>query len=119
MPRPVTRVIFGRVKAYVAGGLQHVVSVPPRDGHKGDSGGVVTNLLDVGGDLLGDLIVTLLAVGGLGGVHLVDADDELLHSQGVSQESVLTSLAVLGDTSLKLTHTTSNDEHSTVGLEGG
>ena len=111
-----TQVIFGRVEAYVCRGLQHVVSMPPRDGHKGDSEGVVADLLDVGGDLLGDLIVTLLTVGGLGGVHLVDANNELLHSQGESQESVLTSLAVLGDTSLKLTHTTSNDEHSTVSL---
>ena len=54
----------------------------------------------------------------LGGVHLVDGNDELLDTEGVSEESVLTSLAILGDTSLELTSTGSDDENSAVGLGG-
>ena len=38
----------------------------------------------------------------LGGVHLVDSDDELLDSQGVSQQGVLSGLTILGDASLEL-----------------
>lgn len=90
--------------------------MPSRDGHKGNGGRVVANLLDVGGDLLLDLLKPLLAVGGLSRVHLVDSNNELLHSQSVGEESVLTGLAVLGDTSLKLTHTTSNNQHSAISL---
>ena len=47
----------------------------------------------------------VLAVGGLGGVHLVDTNDELLYSKGVGQQSVLSGLSVLGDTGLELTST--------------
>ena len=58
------------------------------------------------------------AITHLGGVHLVDGDDELLDTKGVGEEGVLTGLAILGDTSLELTSTGSNDENSAVGLGG-
>ena len=56
------------------------------------------------------------SLGPLGGVHLVDGDDELLDTKSVGEKSVLTSLAILGDTSLELTSTSSNDENSAVSL---
>jgi hypothetical protein len=54
----------------------------------------------------------------LGCVHLVDGDDELTYTEGESQESVLSGLSILGDTSLKLTSTGGNDENSAIGLGG-
>lgn len=54
----------------------------------------------------------------LGGVHLVDGDDELPDTEGEGKESVLSGLAILGDTSLELTGTTSNDKDGTVSLGG-
>ncbi len=50
-----------------------------------------------------------LAVGRLGGVHLVAGDDELLDPQGVGEQGVLPGLSVLGDASLELTHTLGNE----------
>lgn len=92
--------------------------MPARDGHEGNCGRVVADLLDVGADLLDDFIVAFLAVGGLCGIHLVDAHDELLHPQGVSQQGVLAGLPVLGDAGFKFTHTGSDDQDSTVSLGG-
>lgn len=54
----------------------------------------------------------------LGGVHLVDGNDELTDTKGEGEEGVLASLAILGDTSLELTSTTGNDENSTISLGG-
>ena len=54
----------------------------------------------------------------LGGVHLVDGDDELTDTKGEGKESVFTSLTILGDTGFEFTSTTSNDEDSTIGLGG-
>lgn len=92
--------------------------MPARDGHEGNCGWVVADLLDVGADLLDDLIVAFLAVGGLCGIHLVDAHDELLDPQGVSQQGVLAGLPVLGDAGFKFTDTGSNNQDSTVSLGG-
>ena len=52
----------------------------------------------------------------LGGVHLVDGDDELPDTEGEGKESVLASLTVLGDTGLELTSAGGNDENGAVGL---
>lgn len=68
---------------YIGAGLKHVVSIPAGNGHKGDGVRIVANLLDVGAHFLHDFLVTLLAVVWLGGVHLVDAHDELFYSQSV------------------------------------
>jgi len=92
--------------------------MPARDGHEGNCGWVVADLLDVGADLLDDLIVAFLAVGGLCGIHLVDAHDELLHPQGVSQQGMLASLPVLGDTGFKFTDPSRDDQDSAVSLGG-
>jgi hypothetical protein len=100
----------------VGGVVDHVVTVEARDGDESDSFGVVSDLLDEVGSLLDDLLETRL--GPLGGVHLVDGDDELLDTESVGEESVLTGLAILGDTSLELTSASSDDENSTVGLGG-
>ena len=54
----------------------------------------------------------------LGRVHLVDGDDELTHTEREGKESVLASLAILGDTGLELTGTTGDDEDSAVSLGG-
>jgi len=96
--------------------LQHVVSVEARDGHNGDSGWVVSNLLDIGRDFLANFLETSLGVFGLSAVHLVDGNNDLLDTKGEAQEHVLTGLTILGDTSLKLTSTSSNNQHGTISL---
>jgi hypothetical protein len=52
----------------------------------------------------------------LGGVHLVDSDDELTDTESEGQESVLASLTILGDTGLELTSSTGNDENGAISL---
>ena len=54
----------------------------------------------------------------LGGVHLVDGNNELPDTEGEGEESVLAGLAILGDTSLELTGTSGDDEDSAVSLRG-
>ena len=100
----------------VGADLDHVVSVEAGDGDEGNVLGVVADLLDETGGLLDDLLVT--GLGPLGGVHLVDGNDELLDTKGVGEKGVLTSLAILGDTSLELTSTGGNDENGAVSLGG-
>jgi hypothetical protein len=102
------------VPGAVGGNLKHVVAVEAGDGDEGNSLGVVADLLDEGGGLLDDLLETGLRP--LGGVHLVDGNDELLDTEGVGEQSVLTGLAILGDTSLELTSTGSDNEDSAIGL---
>lgn len=102
------------VPGAVGGGLQHVVAVETGDGDEGNGLGVVADLLDEVGGLLDDLLETGLRP--LGGVHLVDGNNELTDTEGVGKQSVLTGLAILGDTSLELTSTGGNDENSAIGL---
>lgn len=104
------------VPGAVGGGLKHVVAVESGDWDEGNGLGVVADLLDEGRGLLDDFVETLL--GPLGGVHLVDGDNELLDTQGVGEQSVLTGLAILGDTGLELTSTGGDDENGAVGLGG-
>ena len=54
----------------------------------------------------------------LGGVHLVDGNDELSYTQSECEESVFTGLAILGDTSFEFTSTSGNDEDSAISLGG-
>lgn len=100
----------------VGGVVDHVVTVETRDGDEGNSLGVVSNLLDEVGGFLDDLVEAIL--GPLGGVHLVDSDDQLLDTQGIGEQSVLAGLAIFGDTGFEFTGTGSNDEDSAVGLRG-
>merc|ERR1719438_717852 len=90
------------VPGHVGRGLNHVVAVPSGDGHEGNCSWVVAHLLDEARHLLLDLREPGLGVRGLGGVHLVDGDDQLLNTKGVGEEGVLPSLPVLGDASLEL-----------------
>lgn len=104
------------VPGAVGRGLKHVVAVEAGDGDEGNGLGVVADLLDEVGGLLDNLVVTLL--GPLAGVHLVEGNDELLNTEGESEQSVLTGLAILGDTSLELTSAGGDDENSAIGLGG-
>lgn len=76
----------------------------------------LTNLLDVGGDFLLDLLVARLVVGWLGGVHLVDPDDELLDAQREGEQRVLARLPVLADARLELARARRHDQHRAVRL---
>merc|ERR1719347_292326 len=82
------------VPGHVGAGLQHVVSVPAGDGDEWDSNWVVSDVLDEARNFLLDFLKPSLAVWGLGRVHLVDSNDELLDSPGVSQQGVFSSLTI-------------------------
>ena len=96
--------------------VNHVVAVEARDGDEWHGLWVVADFLDKIGCLLDDFVKASL--GPLGSVHLVDSDNDLPHTKGVGKKGVFTSLAILGDTSFKLTSTSSNDENSAVSLGG-
>ena len=85
------------VPGHVGGGFDHVVAVEHGKGLKGDSSGYVSNLIDA------NLLEPSVGVGRLGGFHLVDGNIDLLDSEGVGEQGVLSGLAILGDTRLKLT----------------
>mmetsp|Transcript_23172 Transcript_23172/g.57992 ORF Transcript_23172/g.57992 Transcript_23172/m.57992 type:complete len:371 (+) Transcript_23172:353-1465(+) len=98
--------------------LKHVITVPARDRDERDAVRVVADLLDEVLHLLLDLEETSLAVVDRLVVHLVDAHDQLLHTEGEGEQGVLTGLTVLGDTSLELTGTGSDDQHTHISLRG-
>jgi len=102
------------VPGAVLGLLKHVVAVESGDGDECNGLGVVADLLDEVGRLLDNFGVT--GLGPLGSVHLVDGDDDLPDTESVGEKSVLTSLTILGDTSLELTSTGGNDENGAIGL---
>ena len=77
---------------------------------------IIYYLLDETLNFLDDFIETSTGVGWLGGVHLVDADNQLLDAQSVGQEGVFTGLTILGDTGLELTHTSSDNQYTTISL---
>jgi len=104
------------VPGAVGGVIDHVITIETGDRHEGNGLGVVSNLLDEVGGFLDDLVEAIL--GPLGGVHLVDSDDQLLDTQGIGEQSVLAGLAIFGDTGFEFTGTGSNNEDSAVGLRG-
>jgi hypothetical protein len=69
-------------------------------------------------DLLLDLLIALLGVVGRLVVHLVDADDHLLHTQREGEQSVLAGLAGLGIAGLELALARSDHQDGDVGLRG-
>jgi hypothetical protein len=83
--------------------------MPARDWNESNRLGVVSNLLDKVGSLLDDFIKT--GFGPFSGIHLVDGNDELFDTQGISQEGVFTGLAILGDTSFEFTDTSGDDDY--------
>jgi len=100
----------------IGGSLEHVVSVPSRDGDEGNLLGVVSDLLDKSGDFGLDFVESGLAVRDRLVIHLVDDADHLLDSQGVSQKSVLSGLSSLGNTGFELSLSGSDDENGAIGL---
>merc|ERR1712012_219223 len=104
------------VPGHLVGGVDHIVSVPSGDGDEWDSSRVVADLLDEVSHLLLDLFKPGLAVGRLGGVHLVTGHDKLLDSEGVGEQSVLPGLTILGDSSLELSSSRGDDQHSAISL---
>merc|ERR1719369_453080 len=90
--------------------------MPTRDGHEWNSNWIVSNLLDKSRNFLLDLFKSSLGVRRLGGVHLVNSNNQLLNSQSVSQQGVFSSLTILGNASFELTGAGSNDLNTTVGL---
>jgi hypothetical protein len=85
--------------------LEHVVSVPSRDGDKLDLVEGVSDLLQIIRNFLLDFRETSLGPVDRLVVHLVDANDHLTNSEGEGEESVLSGLSFLGDTSFELTLT--------------
>mmetsp|Transcript_6941 Transcript_6941/g.10375 ORF Transcript_6941/g.10375 Transcript_6941/m.10375 type:complete len:269 (-) Transcript_6941:40-846(-) len=104
------------VPRHVGGLINHVISLPSRDGDKWDLHGLVTDLLEVGRDLGLDLLVTGLVVLDSLVVHLVTGDNHLLHTEGEGQQGVLTGLSILGDTSLESSLGRINDENGNISL---
>jgi len=104
------------VPGAVRGDVDHVVTVEAGDRDEWDVLGVVADLLDKVGGLLDNFVETFLRP--LGGVHLVDGDNELLNTEGVGEKSVLTGLAILGDTSFELTSTGGDNENGAISLGG-
>mmetsp|Transcript_118178 Transcript_118178/g.164630 ORF Transcript_118178/g.164630 Transcript_118178/m.164630 type:complete len:360 (-) Transcript_118178:36-1115(-) len=106
------------VPVHVLGLVDHVITIPSRDGDEVDLVNVVTNTLKVRGNLRFDFVVSGLGV--LDGriVHLVDGNDHLLDTHGEGEESVLLGLTFLGETRLELTSTGSNDEDGGISLRG-
>ncbi|KAF6104245.1 hypothetical protein HJG60_011245 [Phyllostomus discolor] len=101
---------------YVSTWLQYVVTIPTRNWYKCYCVRIVANFLNVGADFFYNFLVSLLAVGQLSGIHLVNANNQLFHTQCVSQKGMLMGLPILGDTCFKLTNTSSNNQDSTVSL---
>ena len=106
LPALVPRTVGGRVN--------HVVAVEAGDGDEGNVLGVVADLLDEVGRFLDDFVETVL--GPLGRVHLVDGANELPDTEGVGEQGVFASLAILRDAGLELTSTSGNDENGAVSL---
>merc|ERR1719323_359745 len=77
------------VPSHVLGLSQHVVSVPSRDGDEGNSGWVITDLLDKARYLLLNFLKPSLAVRRFSGVHLVNSYNQLFDTKGISEQSVL------------------------------
>lgn len=100
----------------IGGLLEHVVTVPSRNGDEGNLGGVVTNLLQVVFEFLLDFVESVFGeVDGLF-VHLVDTDDHLLDTQSESKKSVFSGLTFLGNTSFELTLRRGDHKKSNISL---
>ena len=106
------------VPFHEVGLLEHVVTSPAGDGDELDLIGVVADLLEVVGELLLDFVVSVLRVVDGLLVHLVHADDHLLNTHGEGEESVLSGLALLGDTSFELTGGCGDHEDGDISLRG-
>jgi hypothetical protein len=100
----------------VGGDIDHVVTIEARDRDEWNSLGVVPDLLDEAGNLADNFVESLLKP--VGGVHLVDGNNDLFDAKGKSKKGVLTSLTIFGNTSFEFTSSRSNDENGAIGLRG-
>jgi hypothetical protein len=106
------------VPRHVIGGLEHVVTVPTRDGDERNVGNVVTNLLKIEGNLSLDFLISLLLVVSTLGVHLVAANNHLLDTHGEGKKCVFSGLTFLGPSRLELTGRRGNHEDGNISLGG-
>jgi len=106
------------VPLHVGRVLNHVVTSPSGDRDERNVLDVITDLLQVLLDFVLDFNVTRLAVSHRLVVHLVDAANHLLDTQGKAQQGVFASLTSLGPTGFKLTNTRGNHENGNIGLRG-
>jgi hypothetical protein len=106
------------VPRHVGGFFNHVISLPSRDRNERNLHGLVSDLLEVGEDLTLDFRESGFAVIDGLVVHLVASNNHLLDTKSVGKKGVLTSLAILGDTSLETALRRVDDQHSDVGLGG-
>ena len=104
------------VPGHVLGALDHVVSNPSGDRDEVHLSGLVSNLLQVTGDLLLDIVVTRLGVAG--GIHLVEGDNHLGDTKSVGQKSVLLGLAISGPSTLETTGGGVDDKDGNISLRG-
>lgn len=102
------------VPGHVVGLVDHVVTDPTRDGHEGNLGGLVSDLLEVLGNFLLDIVVSGLGV--LARVHLVEGNDHLLDTKGKGEKGVLSGLAFSGPTTLETTGGGVDDKHGNISL---
>ena len=102
------------VPGHVGGAIDHVVTDPAGDRDEVDLSGLVTDLLQVSGDLLLDIVVTRLRV--VAGVHLVESDNHLLHTQSEGKESVLLSLSLICPATLETTRSRIDDKEGNISL---
>lgn len=106
------------VPVAVGGSLDEVVTVESGEWDEWDLVWVESDLLQVGRKFLLDFFVSLLRPGDGLLVHLVGADDHLSDSQSEGQQTVLSGLSVLGDSSLELTWWGGDHEDGNIGLGG-
>jgi len=104
------------VPGHVVGSVDHVVSDPTRDGDEVDLGGLVADLLEVVGNLLLDIVVSLLGV--LAGVHLVEGDDHLLDTKSEGKKGVLLGLTLRSPATLETTGGGVDDKDGNISLGG-
>jgi len=106
------------VPRHVVRSVDHVIALPAGNGDEFHLLWVVADLLEVDRELRLDFVVTSLGV--LDGVvvHLVHADDHLLDTHGLGEESVLTGLAILGETGFEATNIGGNHENGGISLGG-
>jgi hypothetical protein len=102
------------VPGHLVGLVKHVVTDPTRDGDKVDLGGLVADLLEVGSNLLLDIVVTRFGV--VARVHLVKSDNHLLDTKGEGKKSVLTGLTLSSPTTFETTGGRVDDEDGNISL---
>lgn len=78
--------------------------------------GVITDLLQEIGGFLDDFVNSFLSI--LNGlvINLVDTYDHLLYTQSEGQQSMFSSLTILGDTGFEFTRRRGNHQNSYIGL---